>query len=307
MAVTSRDERIFRLPRRGRKERRVVIAWAIPLLISLWLLWQTVNYRGLIALAAEWQFNIFGRYYPTLTFLLLALIIFSPLMIWSAIRRRRARSADDGDFGSSEVARRRHGALAVLRLLLASAIAAAIVGLIALLSLAALPSSSGPVQRVAAGQLGQDLPDEGPTALTGIVVFDRTTAFDEDLWLVRRSVRFAPMVGRDEDGRRLRFFVELPANERNSNPPQFMTRQGVLQRGGLPGEILRLYRYVGYQVDDPYYVLFASRATMHWPHYLVAAESVLVALLILLAAALVRSRRPKQSATPASQQVVEHG
>jgi hypothetical protein len=306
MAVISEEERIFRMPQRGRRERRVVIAWIIPLLLSLWLLWQTVNYRGLIALAAEWQFNIFGRYYPTLTFLLLALIVFSPLIIWSAVmRRRRSKSEDAADL--DPVARRQRGALAVLRLLIAAAIAVGVIGLIALLSLAALPSSSGTVQQVSAGGLGQTLPREGPTALTGTVVFDRTTAFDEDLWFVGRSVRFAPMIGRAEDGRRLRFFVELPANERNDNPPQFMTRRGILQRGGLPGEVLRLYRYVGYQVDEPYYVLFASRASMRWPHLMVAGESALAALLILIAAVLVRARRPKRAPTPASQQVVEHG
>jgi hypothetical protein len=33
-----------------------------------------------------------------------------------------------------------------------------------------------------------------------------------------------------------------------------------LRRGGLPGELLQLYRSSGYKIDNEYYVLFLSRA-----------------------------------------------
>ena len=64
-------------PRRVRL-RHLLAAWSIA--VALVLMWQMLAYRGLMALAAEWEFDAFGRYYPALTYLLLVVVLGSPIL-----------------------------------------------------------------------------------------------------------------------------------------------------------------------------------------------------------------------------------
>ncbi|HVF92864.1 MAG TPA: hypothetical protein VM900_00965, partial [Sphingomonas sp.] len=77
-------------PRRRSGARDAVACWAI--VVAFVLLWQLVAYRGLIALAAEWQFDTFGRYYPALTYVLLVVVLGSPIL-W-LMRLRDAPAAN---------------------------------------------------------------------------------------------------------------------------------------------------------------------------------------------------------------------
>ena len=59
---------------------------------------------------------------------------------------------------------------------------------------------------------------------------------------------------------------------------------GNLRRSGLPGEIIRLYRYAGARVETPYYVLLTDTAAVRWPYLQVAIQTALAAILFFLAA-----------------------
>lgn len=278
---------------RSRKRILGIAFWAIPGIIALWLFWLAITYRGLIALAAEWQFNAIGRYYPTMTYLVLASIVFSPVVAALWWRRRRARRAAETAGNEGLAATVAEGATGVILLSIAGAL-----GLVALLSLIMMLTLPGGRQDKAdiliVGAPGSSSPPTGATALRGYVLFDRVAAFDEDLWLVRRSVRFAPVFAAGQRDRVVRYFVELPPSERNEAIPSLATRRGTLKQGGLPGEVIRLYRYAGFRIEQPYYVLFASRESMRWPYLVVAAQAALAGLLFFAGGWLLRYRTRKR-------------
>lgn len=266
------------------RQSRARLLWLWVAIVVAYFLWEGVNYRGLFARAAEWQLTYFGEYMPTLTFGLLVLLFGSPALFLFR-RRRRERPAEDAPplpdpLSSAVVIGTR---LAKFLFWLAGALLVA--ALVSLLWTLTFPSSSGPVRTVTLGTSSDTAPQEGPTQLVGAIVYDRTTAFSQGLPLVRRGARYAPVVTPGAPPAPLRFFIELGPQERLDPRPTdrvAVTRTGILTRGGLPGAIVRLYRYAGYRVEWPYYVLFASPLTMRWPYYVAAMEFALGALVFLL-------------------------
>ena len=97
------------------------------------------------------------------------------------------------------------------------------------------------------------------------------------------------MVGGRQGPNELKYFIQFaPTDVRAGTGTVSMT--GVLKRNGLPGEIVRLFRYAGYQVDEPHYVLFVEPAAMRWP-YLATAVQLLIGALLVLALGLFQRRR----------------
>lgn len=283
MATEVDDERLFRWPRRDRGERRVVGAWLIALVITLGLFWQLVTYRGVIAVLAEWQFNTLGEYYPFLTYVLLTLTTFSPLVIWAMVRARR----HDGNRARSEAESQPNGrshSLVPVRLLGAGAAVALLSALCALLIAIIAPTRDRAPATIDVSDIGLIPIGEGPIAITGRTLYERTAGFDENILFFRHSGRFAPMIapGKIVGEAPLRLFIELPADQRETDPPAIATRVGLLRKGGLPGEVIRLYRYAGFDLGDPYYVLFSSRRSLQWPMLQVAGQCGAMALLLIM-------------------------
>lgn len=271
---------------RKRDSRRLIngglIVWAT--LVSLFFLWEIIRYDGLMALLAEWQFNTLGHYYPSVTYLALVALLASPgLLLFLRVRRRDSdQRLAAATLRSATIFRR-----AVLGLSAACLVAA----LVTLMLVLALPTNAGTPRAIDLAQPVVTMPSEGATTIRGAILYDRTAAFGEDLAVARRTLRFAPIVAPHSAGVDLQFFLELPP-QTASQAGGVSAMTGVLKRNALPGEIAQLFRYAGYRVEPPYYVLFVSDATMRWSYFAVAGELGLVALLFL-AVGLWQHRRVK--------------
>ena len=290
-------------PRRFR--RRVVVGrlsmlWV--LIVSLYFLWEADRYSGLYAWMAEWQFNLFGQYLPVLTFALLV-IAFGWPAAWLLRARRLAdrrglRGHDAAVYTSSNFRRTLFG--------FAGGLAGAAV--VVLFWTLLLPRVAPPRAVIEVGSPSSAVPDEGPVTLRGRIDYTRTSALAQELLIRTRGVRFAPIFAPgSDDPQRIRFFVELLPGD--FGPPRQVPtrsdRSGVLVKDRLPGSIVRLYRYAGYTVEKPFYVLYASNTTIRLP-YLVTAVQLFIAALIALAAALLQHRHVRHiTQTPDGKVIAE--
>jgi len=265
-------------PRRPHRRRRTLLAlWSV--IVAVLLLWQTLSYRGVIALAAEWQFDAFGRYYPSLTYVLLVV-----LLSWPILWLLRARPGAEADALPGR---------GFIRALLALAAGCGAAALVVLAALWSLPGIDGSPRRVVVGTPSAALPAPGATLLVGDIVADRIAGFSEDVLVARHSVRFAPLVAPGANGGAVRFFVEITGAEALATARREGAIQGVLRRGGLPGELERLFRYAGIDIANPYYVLFAGVDAMRWPYRLAAIELLLAGFACALVAFLLHLRRER--------------
>lgn len=278
-----------------RRSRHFTWRWIASLwaaLVVLFFLWQSVAYRGLVAFMGEWQFNTFGIYRPALTYFVFVAIL-APLPLLFRRRRKRALMAPE-QLGAVPVVPGLSSALRsatrFLRLLLVLAGASFAVALVALVGWLLLPSDAGPVQRITASDTLPATPAEGATELRGKILYNRTSAFDQNLWVVRRNTRFAPVIEEGADETAIRYFVELPPTDR-PDLAAVSVRRGILKRNALPGELLRLYSYAGFRVFPEHYVLFSTAAPMGWPYLVTALEFAGAGLLILLGGAVQWFRR----------------
>jgi hypothetical protein len=274
-----------RAPRR--QPRRVVVARLLGLwvfLVLLYFLWEASEYRGLYALLSEWQFEQFGHYLPVLTFAFLAILFGSPAA-WLFRARRRADRPVLGD---------RTGRAAAIatgsnfrRILFAFSGGLLGAALVTLLWTLTLPRMAPTTRIITVGAPDSIAPARGPATLRGHILYTRTAAFAQDLWITRRGVRFAPVLAAagQERPRTIRYFVELlPTDVPDPRMEQaVLERSGVLLRDALPGSIVRLYRYAGYTVESPYHVLYASGRTIRWPYYVTAVQLAVAALILFLA------------------------
>lgn len=278
-------------PRRVRiRARHVLAGWAI--FIALFLLWQLFTYRGLMALAAEWEFNTFGRYYPALTYVLLVVLLASPIL-W-LLRTRRPRVDGAAPMPAVVAPPARLPGRTFIRVILGVAIGCAVGAVIALLGMLAQPDDQGAAARITIGSAAASTPAEGPTVVVGDVIGERVAGLSEDLFLARRSFRFVPMVSPGSGGiETIRYFAEVDATNTIAAARRAGSLTGILKHEALPGELVRLFRYAGFEVADDYQVLFAKRDTIQWPYRVVASELALVALLCALGALGLHVRRER--------------
>ena len=269
--------------RRGAVARTVGFSlWM--LFVALFLLWQATSYRGIMSLVGEWQFDVIGRHYPTFNYAVLVFLLCLPGYLLFLRPRKRV----DSERPEAAIFR---SARTMLRAMIAAAIGLAVAALVTLVVMLMLPGTAGETQLIDLSKPVPAVLAQGPATLRGQIVYERTAGFDEDMLLVRRNFRFAPVVGPQQPPETLRFFVQLPpVTDQTRSGPLAMT--GVLKRNGLPGEIIRLFRYAGYQIDDPYYVLYLDPAAMRWPYWTLIAQFVIGAVLALLFG-LVQQRRVK--------------
>jgi hypothetical protein len=264
---------------------RVAILWVLS--ASLYVLWEAHRYIGLYALLAEWQYDNFGHHLPALSFALLLALFASPaaglLVALRAIDRRRfaSRSFYQATIGMSS-------SFAQILMVFAIGLAGAAVATLCYTQF--LPRVAQPERRIALGSPHSFNPAPGNVSLEGEILYDRTAAFAQDLVVTTRGIRFAPMVPTGSNSKALRYFVELPSTEQSARVKEDarQPRAGVLMRNSLPGSIVRLYRYAGFEVQPPYYVLYISSATIRAPYYVAAAQLAVVALLAFVAALIQR-------------------
>lgn len=245
-------------------------------LVVLLLLWQITTDSGLPALAAEWQYDNLGSHHPAITFLLLLLLLCSPVLIWNrTFRPKAALVIDDPDKARLENALLSAVGLRriVTSLSFITAFCALIIGMYAFF----LPVTGGDVKRVVV--TGTELaPASGPTLLEGRVLTNKIAVLNEGLLAQHHLTRFAPVIDSASNQSKFRFFVELPPQPA-SGSEKFATPQiGFLRKGGLPDGLAQLYRSAGFTVGQDYYVLFPSSAAMRQPYLIDMAEFLLTSL-----------------------------
>lgn len=265
-------------------------------LLPLWIIlvvafftWQAGTYRGLVALLAEWQFNEFGVYHPLLTFLLFVLILAPLPFLFTRSRRKSAAAsaavpATDVLPVRNDLTRAVGEATRFFYVLVVAAAGCLVAAVLACVMILMLPTAAGPIQRISASTTLPETPSQGLTELRGGILYTRTSAFDEDLWLTHRNIRFAPMVDAGADPLAVRYFIELSPTDGSQRAETVSARQGILVKDALPGELFRLYRYAGFRITPTHYVLFRSAATMRWPYWIWASEFAVGGLVIALGA-----------------------
>ena len=285
-------------------------------LVGYFFLRQSLGYRGLIGRLAEYQFAHFDRYWPTFTFGVLTALCTLPFMVvlW-LIRQRQKRSER---FGPARVDDHRIllGRISRLQNFFAGLAIGCVVcaGIIAYQMLS-LPSDQYEPRSIVIGSPDALGPADGRAVLTGYVDIGETAQFNEDLILVKRTLYFAPIRSGPKDKSPFKYFVQVRRDDARGKGPfnpivfpegddkvrawRFRVKDiaftpylnGVLQRGALPGEIVNLYRYAGYDVDRDNYVLFASNEPIRWRLQMLAGEFLIAAVVAALVALLFARRR----------------
>jgi uncharacterized membrane protein len=253
--------------------------------VSVVALWQSLNYDGVMAIFAEWQFNMIGLYYPSLTYVVVIAILTLPGYLLFLRPRQR-----DGDETTEAYILR--SARSFLRALIGVAAGLGLAGLALLFAMSMLPTSSGVLQRIALDKALVALPREGLTELNGAVRYDRVVAFDTDQGVAGRSARYAPIVAPGSLDRAIQFFVELPPVDKATRGGT-TTMTGILKKSALPGEVVQLYRYAGYRVETPFFVLHSDAASLRRP-YLVVVTQLVIGILIALILAGFQWRRVRR-------------
>ena len=261
---------------------RALLAVAWLGMVIVFLVWQSLSYRGLLAFLAELEFETFGVYHPAITYLALLAILCSPMLLF----RRRAKAtktafvpATDGPRQNPEISV--NSVRIMLGLAVMALFAAAGVSLFGF----ALPNDDGPIHTIAVANQSQK-PMVGPADLRGRVLFNQISVLNESILNSKYNTRFAPMVGENADQAHIRYFVELPPDAQPGALETSSTYRGVLRQGGMPGELVRLYRYAGLKIDPEYYVLFASTGSMRRAYIVSAGELLFLALVALLLGAI---------------------
>jgi hypothetical protein len=249
--------------------------------VTVFILWKAYTYTGIYAVLAEWQYDNLGHHLPSLSFILMLALFTSPAVLMLLIRRRLHKPGQASKQAVAAVADSRSARVFIA---LAGGLAGA--ALVTFCFAARLPEVGEPDQIIQIGRTGSLTPREGNVELKGDVLYDRTSVFAQDMLVTTRGIRFAPMIAAGATADDVRYFVELLPVERSGRGVRRFTqaRKGYLYSDKLPGSILRLYRYAGYRVPAPHYVLYATTATIRGPYFVTAAQLAFIALLSMVAA-----------------------
>ena len=282
--------------------------------VSLFFLFQALDYRGIIARLAEWQFLHFDRYWPTLTFVAVTALFSTPLIIAVWLLRVRQRRTESFGPARTDDLRIVKGRLARLQGFFAGICAGSLLAAVIVIILRLqLPSEEGTPRSVVVGSPDAIAPVEGRTVITGAVDLRETSQFNEDLLLVKRTLYFAPVKSGPDAQEPLRYFVEVRRNDITGDfhPIEFPKEEdlvrvwrfqlshlvftpymnGILRRQALPGEIVNMYRHAGYRVEDDNYVLFSNIGKLTWRYNVLAAEFGISAIISAIAAFIFGRRR----------------
>lgn len=281
----------------------VTVTFAI--VIFLILLPQSVFYRGLVSMLAEWQFLRFGRYFPILTMALPVIILSLLLLIilWIVLRRKKNRNESEAVLSATEQLAK---SVARTRLAMRSFFALAGLGLlgalISLILMSRLPGDDGKAQQINVGTVPFAVPREGAARLTGSLDWQKLATIDRNLVLANQRTYFIPIVSRIAERKSTRYFVQvfrpefvLPKNQLPGIVPEkdklleygriIPTKDGpgnsvtgALRQDGLPDEIVLLYEKTGLEVHPDHYVLYRKTSDLKWPYWVAALEFLLLAL-----------------------------
>lgn len=275
--MTGTDDSADRPARERASPRRGQIVVALIALLFLFLLWQAFTYSGLIEKLAEWQFSWLRYWFPSFTLLLFCA---AATLIWLVVGglwawRRKRKMRDNGTWvEADEIARKkRRMGIATSGLLMVATLCALLVlgGLVHWLRIP--PLDNGPARAWNASGVLR----EGRTSLAGAAPIGPIARYREAIFDIGPDVYFVPIARRGGINGELTVFVELTMV--NGKPRLVNSREGVLRRNALPGEIAILYGANGYSVTEKPAVIFRNTAS--------ASRATLVFMIEMLAAGLI--------------------
>lgn len=277
---------------RRRGSLRIGLLWTWVLAVVLYFSWEAASYRGIYAYLAEWQFDHIGQDLPTFTFGVLTILFAWPALRLFRRRRRRRRSLSRNATAAQRAAHaaqaeRRDYEAAIdasrdyMHFLFGFAAALALAATIAVVWTLFLPQYSAKGPEIS---ITDTNPPEGPVRLSGTVDYGRIASFGRGILLFQRSELYAPVIPAGMKDMPVRYFVEFSPEERAEirDGSSLQRRSGILVRSDLPGALVRLYRYLGYDIGTPYYVLYASPMTIRWPYYMIAVQFLIGAVVFLI-------------------------
>ena len=249
------------------------------LVASAILVWWMAVYAGWLEPLGEWQFARFGRYYPTLTIMVLAALAIVPIGLvirarHSQLRRRRRQaitaSAQAARFGMDHVLRSGRRAEWLFAGVAACAL---VVALLAFIAPFLAPSAAGPAVEYRAGSL--EPLRSGPARIAGTYRLGPVGRFEERFLLIRHTVYVAPVFPVGGGDARLLTVVEPRLAGTGFRP----IPQGVIVPQGLPRELELLYRNAQVPLAERPALLMRDEAQRTWRSRTLAGEALVVALL----------------------------
>ena len=273
------------------------------------IVWHIVRYTGIAFYAIELQYTQFGQAFPVLTLVPLVLLVGLPglLLLWIRLPAEKAGKTVVLPVVDRAVAAE-HRLLRILTVTAGLLLLSAAVGFLLTLM---EPDAKGSRQDLDARMAA--MPREGHARLTGTVLYQRTATFEQDVLFLHRPIRFAPVISASD--RPVRFFVEITPErlEMLRRQGASVSFDGIIKRNALPGPVEQLFRYAGFQVDSPHYVLFASRTSVCMPIYVMILNALIAAACLGLLAAFQSYRFHKvrnlarRSNAPDSEAVINDG
>ena len=259
------------------ERRRLFWLWTAAIVaVFAFLFYQSVNYIGLMYRFAEWQFEVFDRYFPVLSIIAVLVLLY---LLWEAARyilRRGRRTPPPESLHLRRIARRRSAALFLQ--------CAAVIGLVltigTFIQWMQQPSGRGPATAIslAGGSTARLVP--GPVSVTGLRPIGPIARYSEDFLLLRRT-RFLAPVGRGTGpGAPYNLFVEVRGMDPARDVPASI--DGVLRFDALMPEIRALYRDADFPVAERSAVIFANAASAGRPFVVLMFELLALSLLAAL-------------------------
>ena len=263
-------------PERGeslKPRRRLWLWFAAISAVFAFLFYQSVNYIGLMYRFAEWQFEVFDRYFPVLSIIVILVILY---LVWEAVRailRRGRRKTASEPLHLRRIAAR-HSAALFLRCV---AVLAIILFAGTFIQWLQQPSSRGPATRIAlaSGQPAALTP--GPVSVSGLRAIGPIARYSEDFLFLRRTRFLAPVGRSSAPGTPYNLFVEVRGMDPVRDVPP--TTRGVLRFDAMMPEIRTLYRDADFPVAEQSAVIFANPGSANRPHFVLLAELAAFAIL----------------------------
>lgn len=282
--LAAEPDNIAALEKKRRRHKivaRLLMLWFF--LISIYFLWEAEKYTGFYAFAAEQQFDFLGQYWPVFTYSFL-MILFGWPIAWLLKDTRSAARDGDPIINEDDEALRLNQNLRRTLFALAGGLCGA--ALVVLCWTLTLPKPSAPTAMIAIGSPQSINPPLGSISLKGDILYDRTSVFAQNLMFKTRGVRFAPIIDPQDREATIRYFIELqPSDIQNGNiVAEPVSRTGLLRINALPGSVVQLYKYAGFDVTSPHYVLYTDPMTIKWPYYVTAIQLACAAFICLIAA-----------------------
>jgi hypothetical protein len=262
-------------------------------IVAVVLVWQTVEYRGVVAWLAEWQFSTFDRFFPVATIAILTAILTLPFVVMITLRLRRAsRNLELG--GQSNLLQR----ATIVSVFLKAGIGASALAAVALfglgLSQGSIAEKPVNLKLSALSSPSDDLPiADGRVKLRATVLLDRLGFYKEGFLFTSRELWVAPVVTDIADDE---FATFVQVERSKAGNPEALQVVGYLKKKSVPGGLAKLYANSGYSVSQKPNLIYADLRSARWPYWSAAADFAVLLLLLTVAAIFHNRYRKKMSA-----------